>query len=44
MGDFRWHKEAEKQWDGRADFWSKQSQDMWNSGSRSTIIPFFQST
>ncbi len=41
MGDFRWHKEAEKQWDGQADFWSKQSQAMWNSGSRSTIIPFF---
>ncbi|MEH7224374.1 class I SAM-dependent methyltransferase [Bacillus sp. JJ1566] len=41
MADFKWHEEAEKQWDGRADFWSKQSQAMWNSGSRSTIIPFF---
>ncbi|MFD1777420.1 class I SAM-dependent methyltransferase [Fredinandcohnia salidurans] len=41
MSDFSWHKEAEKQWDGRADFWSMQSQAMWNSGSRSTIIPFF---
>ncbi|MEH7388004.1 class I SAM-dependent methyltransferase [Bacillus sp. JJ1521] len=41
MTDFKWHDEAEKQWDGRADFWSKQSQAMWNSGSRSTIIPFF---
>ncbi|MFS0823047.1 class I SAM-dependent methyltransferase [Bacillus sp. 1P02SD] len=41
MTDFKWHEEAEKQWDGRADFWSKQSQAMWNSGSRSTIIPFF---
>lgn len=39
MVDFKWHKEAEKQWDGRADFWSKQSQAMWNTGSRSTIIP-----
>ncbi|MCC3358417.1 class I SAM-dependent methyltransferase [Bacillus sp. REN16] len=41
MTEFKWHEEAEKQWDGRADFWSKQSQAMWNSGSRSTIIPFF---
>ncbi len=41
MADFKWHEEAEKQWDGRADFWSKQSQAMWNSGSRSTILPFF---
>ncbi|MEH7381910.1 class I SAM-dependent methyltransferase [Bacillus sp. JJ1533] len=41
MTDFKWHEEAEKQWNGRADFWSKQSQAMWNSGSRSTIIPFF---
>ncbi|WP_010283950.1 class I SAM-dependent methyltransferase [Bacillus timonensis] len=41
MADFKWHNEAERQWDGRADFWSKQSQSMWNSGSRSKIIPFF---
>ncbi|WP_077618521.1 class I SAM-dependent methyltransferase [Bacillus sinesaloumensis] len=37
----KWHEEAQKQWDSRADFWSKQSQVMWNSGSRSTIIPLF---
>lgn len=41
MTDFKWHEEAEKQWDGRADFWSRQSQAMWNTGSRSTIIPLF---
>jgi ubiquinone/menaquinone biosynthesis C-methylase UbiE len=39
---FEWHKEAEKKWDERADFWNQNSQDMWDSGSRSTIIPFFQ--
>ncbi|WP_449536656.1 class I SAM-dependent methyltransferase [Ferdinandcohnia sp. Marseille-Q9671] len=41
MTNFNWHIEAEKQWDERANFWSKQSQSMWNSGSRSTIIPFY---
>ncbi|MFZ3590909.1 class I SAM-dependent methyltransferase [Bacillus sp. DJP31] len=38
----QWHKEAEKKWDERADFWNQNSQEMWDHGSRSTIIPFFQ--
>jgi ubiquinone/menaquinone biosynthesis C-methylase UbiE len=39
---FEWHKEAERKWDERADFWNQNSQEMWDEGSRSTIIPFFQ--
>ncbi|MFS0863294.1 class I SAM-dependent methyltransferase [Fredinandcohnia sp. 179-A 10B2 NHS] len=42
MKEFDWHDEAEKQWNQRANFWSKQSQHMWMSGSRSTIIPFIE--
>jgi ubiquinone/menaquinone biosynthesis C-methylase UbiE len=40
---FEWHKEAEKKWDERADFWNQNSQEMWDEGSRSSIIPFLQS-
>ncbi len=39
---FEWHNEAEKKWDERAEFWNQNSQEMWDHGSRSTIIPFFQ--
>ncbi|MFC7063622.1 class I SAM-dependent methyltransferase [Halobacillus seohaensis] len=39
---FEWHKEAEKQWDGRAEFWNTNSQTMWDEGSRKTIIPFLK--
>ncbi|MBM7554312.1 class I SAM-dependent methyltransferase [Thalassobacillus pellis] len=43
MGNtFEWHKEAEKQWNSRADFWNENSKNMWDEGSRQTIIPFFQ--
>ncbi|MBW9218340.1 class I SAM-dependent methyltransferase [Anoxybacillus sp. ST70] len=35
-----WHKEAEKQWDERAEWWHQSSEDMWERGSRKTIIPF----
>lgn len=38
---FNWHKEAEGQWDQRASFWNENSKEMWNNGSRKTIIPFF---
>ncbi|MFT4414135.1 class I SAM-dependent methyltransferase [Fredinandcohnia humi] len=40
MKEFNWHIAAEKEWDERATFWSKQSQQMWSTGSRSSIIPF----
>jgi ubiquinone/menaquinone biosynthesis C-methylase UbiE len=39
---FEWHNEARKKWDERADFWNQSSKDMWDQGSRSTIIPFLQ--
>jgi ubiquinone/menaquinone biosynthesis C-methylase UbiE len=39
---FEWHKEAERKWDERADFWNQSSQEMWDDGSRSSIIPFFE--
>ncbi|WP_256522510.1 bifunctional 2-polyprenyl-6-hydroxyphenol methylase/3-demethylubiquinol 3-O-methyltransferase UbiG [Halobacillus sp. A5] len=36
---FNWHKATEKQWDERAAFWNANSQNMWDSGSRKSIIP-----
>lgn len=36
-----WHKEAEKKWDAFAPTWAKNSQEMWETGSRKKIIPFF---
>ncbi|WP_108671194.1 class I SAM-dependent methyltransferase [Peribacillus acanthi] len=38
-----WHKEAEKQWDQFAAEWSSNAKEMWEKGSRKTIIPFFVS-
>ena len=43
MKSFNWHKEAEKQWDSRAELWNQRSQDMWDNGSRKSILPFLQS-
>ncbi|MEX0133652.1 class I SAM-dependent methyltransferase [Bacillus nitratireducens] len=42
MAKFNWHESAEKKWDNNAKFWNQNSQEMWDSGSRSTIIPFFE--
>ena len=42
MTKFNWHEAAQQKWDNNADFWNQNSQEMWDSGSRSTIIPFFQ--
>lgn len=42
MSNFEWHKEARKQWDDRAGFWNKNSEEMWTKGSRKTIIPFLE--
>jgi ubiquinone/menaquinone biosynthesis C-methylase UbiE len=42
MTNFKWHEEARKQWDNRADFWNKSSEEMWTTGSRKTIIPFIE--
>ncbi|USK32227.1 class I SAM-dependent methyltransferase [Bacillus sp. F19] len=38
---YNWEKEAEKKWDERAAFWNKGSKEMWDSGSRSSIVSFF---
>ena len=43
MTKFNWHESAEK-WDSSAEFWNQNSQEMWDSGSRSTIIPFLNNT
>ncbi|CDQ40960.1 MULTISPECIES: class I SAM-dependent methyltransferase [Virgibacillus] len=40
MTSFDWNKEATEQWDNRAAFWNERSQNMWENGSRSEIIPF----
>ncbi|MGM8216048.1 class I SAM-dependent methyltransferase [Bacillaceae bacterium W0354] len=37
-----WHEEAKKQWDERASSWNANSEEMWENGSRKTIIPFFE--
>lgn len=42
MSNFEWHEEARKQWDDRAGFWNKNSEEMWTEGSRKTIIPFLE--
>ncbi|KFN03906.1 class I SAM-dependent methyltransferase [Bacillus clarus] len=42
MTKFNWHESAEKKWDSNAEFWNQNSGEMWDSGSRSTIIPFFE--
>lgn len=40
MTEFNWHVEAGKKWDNRAEYWSENSEHMWEKGSRKTIIPF----
>ena len=41
MNIHTWHKESEKEWDVFAPMWVKNSQEMWETGSRKNIIPFF---
>jgi ubiquinone/menaquinone biosynthesis C-methylase UbiE len=41
MNSFEWHREAKERWDERANFWNQSSKDMWEQGSRKTIVPFF---
>ncbi|WP_101846702.1 class I SAM-dependent methyltransferase [Halobacillus sp. Marseille-P3879] len=42
MMSFNWHKEAEKQWDERSEFWNANSKNMWDTGSRKSIIPLIK--
>ncbi|MBU8878977.1 class I SAM-dependent methyltransferase [Bacillus sp. FJAT-29790] len=41
MSQFNWTAEAEKQWDDRSETWNSKSREMWESGSRKDIAPFF---
>lgn len=40
MSLFDWQAEAQQRWDERADFWNQSSEEMWERGSRKTIVPF----
>jgi ubiquinone/menaquinone biosynthesis C-methylase UbiE len=42
MKSSEWQEQAQKKWDEMAGFWSENSEVMWESGSRKTIIPLFQ--
>jgi ubiquinone/menaquinone biosynthesis C-methylase UbiE len=42
MESFNWKERAEVEWDSRADFWHERSRNMWETGSRKTILPFIQ--
>lgn len=35
-----WHEKAKERWDERAEFWNQSSEEMWERGSRKSIIPF----
>lgn len=37
---FNWHDEAEKRWNNKVTFWNEKSRAFWETGSRSTIVPF----
>jgi len=41
MNQFNWIEEAEKQWDERSSSWNSKSQEMWETGSRKEIAPYF---
>jgi ubiquinone/menaquinone biosynthesis C-methylase UbiE len=36
-----WHTESQKKWDEMSTTWNQNSREMWETGSRKTIIPFF---
>lgn len=42
MTNVNWHEAAQQKWDNQADFWNQNSEEMWDSGSRSKILPFFE--
>ncbi|WP_243385183.1 class I SAM-dependent methyltransferase [Bacillus kexueae] len=37
----KWHEQAQKKWDEFAEDWNTSSENMWENGSRNSIIPFF---
>ncbi|TGB01898.1 class I SAM-dependent methyltransferase [Halobacillus salinus] len=42
MNSFNWHEAAERKWDTMAESWNERSKDMWDHGSRKSIIPFLE--
>lgn len=36
-----WHDQAKQMWNHNATFWNSKSQNMWDEGSRKSIVPFF---
>ncbi|MDQ0162794.1 class I SAM-dependent methyltransferase [Bacillus alveayuensis] len=42
MGQPMWHLEAAHQWDSFAEGWNSSSQEMWEQGSRKSIVPFMK--
>jgi len=38
---FEWHKESHLQWNSMSDRWQQNSEEMWERGSRKTILPLF---
>ena len=41
MKSSEWHSSAKTRWEDNADHWHSKSVEMWTSGSRKAIIPFF---
>ncbi|WP_175991275.1 class I SAM-dependent methyltransferase [Bacillus sp. Marseille-Q1617] len=41
MSKSEWHENAKSRWDINADNWHSRSAEMWSTGSRKAIIPFF---
>ncbi len=39
---FQWNEEVKKAWNEMSDRWSRDSQNMWDHGSRKDIIPLLQ--
>ncbi|UII54547.1 class I SAM-dependent methyltransferase [Cytobacillus spongiae] len=41
MAPFDWKEESERVWNQKSDYWSSNSKEMWDAGSRKDIVPFF---
>ncbi|SEQ95137.1 class I SAM-dependent methyltransferase [Piscibacillus halophilus] len=42
MTKTNWQKEVKEKWNENATFWNSKSQEMWENGSRQSIIPFLK--
>jgi len=42
MTNSKWHEKASLKWDHFAEDWNLSSQQMWENGSRKTIVPFIK--